>query len=296
MKFTKGLAISVLAVASIGVAAIWFAPVGQASTAPFDSLAGDIARGVYLARASGCIACHTDVKNGGQPLAGGPPLVSGFGTFVAPNLTTDLEEGIGGWTLEQFDVAVRQGVAPDGSPYYPAFPFAFYAKLSDQDIVDLWAAFQTVPAVNQPAPEHGLNFPFNQRQGLKFWRVAFLELAEFTPDIGKSEAWNRGKFLVTGPAHCGACHTPRNIFGARQSNQYLAGADGLPGEDKAPAITAAALLEAGWKSDDLAYALKSGILPDGDVFGGTMAEAVRDGLAFLTPEDRQAIVTYLMDE
>lgn len=296
MKIVKGLAVSVLALASMGAAAIWFAPIGQASTAPFDSLEGDVARGVYLARASGCIACHTDVKNGGKPLAGGSPLVSQFGTFVAPNLTTDLDEGIGGWTLAQFDVAVRQGVSPDGLPYYPAFPFAFYAKLSGQDVADLWAAFQTVPAVNEPAPPHSLSFPFNQRQGMNFWRLAFLELDEFEPDIDKSEAWNRGKFLVTGPAHCGACHTPRNILGARQSNQYLAGSDGLTGDDKAPAITADALLDAGWKSDDLAYALKSGILPDGDVFGGTMAEAVRDGLAFLTQQDRQAIVTYLMDE
>lgn len=290
------LAVSALAIASAGTAGLWLWPIGAQPPETLAMLAGDANRGAYLARMSGCIACHTDSENGGAPLAGGLALETKFGTFHSPNLTMDKNEGIGAWSIAEFAKAVRQGVSPDGEPYYPAFPYPFYSKFSDQDIADLWAAFQTVPANPEPNQDHVLGFPYNLRFGLKAWRTAFLDMSGFEPDPEKSDTWNRGKFIVTGPAHCGACHTPRNFAGAREAEEFLHGAQDLPGGGKSPPITTAALTENGWTVSDLSYALKTGILPDGDVFGGTMAEVVRDGTGFLTDEDLTAISIYLLDQ
>lgn len=257
---------------------------------------GDVSRGAYLARASGCIACHTDVKGGGAPLAGGAPLETEFGTFYPPNLTTDKEKGIGGWRIEQFATALRHGLSPAGAPYYPAFPYEFYTRLSDQDIADLWAAFQTVPPVAQASPEHQLAFPFNLRRGLYLWQTLFFEESNFIPDPDKDERYNRGKFLVESAAHCAACHSPRNLLGALDDRTfYTGGASALAEEGKVPPITAKAFTEAGWSEVDLSYALKTGVKADGDVFGGSMAEVVREGTSYLQQQDLNAIAYYLLN-
>ena len=244
---------------------------------------------------SGCIACHTDTS-GGAPLAGGVRLSTEFGSFYSPNLTTDPVHGLGEWTIAQFAKAVRQGVSPDGKPYYPAFPYPFYAWMSDQDIADLWAAFQTVPPVDRPSIEQDLGFPFSFRPGLKLWRALFLDDNADYRQPDRSDLWNRGKFIVEGPAHCGACHTPRNLAGARQAELSMHGADKLPDGGKSPPITTQALVDKGWTAADLKYALKTGILPDGDAFGGLMGEVVRDGTRFLTDRDLDAIAAYLLNK
>lgn len=257
---------------------------------------GDVSRGAYLARASGCIACHTDVKGGGAPLAGGAPLETDFGTFYPPNLTTDKEKGIGGWSLEQFATALRHGLSPAGEPYYPAFPYDFYTRLSDQDITDLWVAFQTVPPVVQDSPEHQLAFPFNLRRGVHLWQKLYFEEQSFTPDSDKDERYNRGKFLVESAAHCAACHSPRNLLGALNNGAlYTGGVSALAEEGKVPPITAKALTEAGWSEIDLGYALKTGVKADGDIFGGSMAEVVREGTSYLQQQDLNAIAYYLLN-
>lgn len=258
-------------------------------------LTGDVQRGAYLARASGCIACHTNYEEGGAPLAGGAPLVTDFGTFYPPNLTTDSDHGLGDWDVEKFAKAVRQGIAPDGTPYYPAFTYPFYADFSDQQIADLWAAFQTVPPVATSAPQHDVGFPFDQRWGLKLWRAAFFSDPQTEPVANRSAEWNRGRELVRGAAHCSACHTGRNLAGGRDPNAFFAGNDALPGGNKAPAILPDALAERGWTIDNLSYALRSGITPSGDVFGGSMGEVVQNGTSFLTNADLQAMATYLME-
>ncbi|TLP41910.1 c-type cytochrome [Cohaesibacter sp. CAU 1516] len=260
-----------------------------------EALEGVPDRGAYLARMAGCIACHTNVAGDGKPLAGGLALKTDFGTFYSPNLTTHKEQGIGAWSIDDFARAVRQGVSPEGTPYYPAFPYPFYAKLSDQDIADLWSAFQTVPPVAEPSIPQDLGFPFNIRASLKIWRGLFLDSTGFKPAEGKSEMWQRGQYIVEGPAHCAACHTPRNILGARQAELKLRGADKLPDGGKSPAITSQALKKRGWDKDSLAYALRTGLTPDGDVFGGSMGEVVRDGTSFLSQQDREAIATFLLD-
>lgn len=257
---------------------------------------GDANRGAYLARMSGCIACHTNTEKNGAPLAGGLSIKTAFGTFYSPNLTTDKEFGIGDWNVERFALAVRKGISSSGEPYYPAFPYPFYSKLTDQDIADLWAAFQTVPPVQTASKSQDMSFPFNFRSGLKLWRAAFLDQSPFISEPNKNELWNRGKYIVEGPAHCGACHTPRNFAGARQEELQLHGASDLPNGGKSPPITPEKLQDKGWTISNLKYALKTGVLPDGDAFGGTMGEVVRDGTSFLNDDDLTAIATYLLDK
>lgn len=293
MKKTVFLLLAALALAGAGVAALGSWPIGRSPQ--LASLSGDPKQGAYLARMAGCIACHTNSDEGGAPLAGGVELRTAYGSFYSPNLTTDEEHGIGTWTIEDFAKAVRQGISPEGQPYYPAFPYTFYARLSDQEIADLWAAFQTVPAVAQPSRPQQLIFPFSLRANLKLWRAMFFDESDFETVKDKSKTWNRGRYIVQGPAHCGACHTPRNLLGARKAGFSLHGAKDLPGGGKSPPILAERLREEGWTVDNLKYALKTGILPDGDAFGGAMGEVVRDGTAFLTAADRKAIAVYLLD-
>lgn len=283
-----------LALAGVGVGTIAVMPIDAVETTTFPD--GDASRGAYLARMSGCIACHSNAEDNGAPLAGGLALKTDFGTFYSPNLTTDQQFGIGSWTVADFAKAVRKGVRPSGDSYYPAFPYPFYSKFSDQDIADLWAAFKTVPPVAEPSRKQDMVFPFNFRSGLKLWRAVFLDTTPFAPNEAKDAVWNRGKFIVEGPAHCGACHTPRNFAGARQAELELHGADGLPDGGEAPPIVSAKLLENGWTIKNLKYALKTGVLPDGDAFGGSMGEVVRDGTSFLSDEDLTAIATFLLDQ
>ena len=278
----------------VGIAVIAKWPIAE--PVHLGMLAGDAYRGAYLARSSGCIACHTSVAKGGAALAGGAPLDTPFGSFVPPNITPDPVHGIGDWTLDQFAVALRQGVRPDGKAYYPAFPYEFYANLSDQDVADLWAAIQAVPPVPMAAAENDVSFPFNLRWGLKLWRAAFMSPAKISPVMGQSPQWNRGQQLVTGPAHCAACHTGRNMLGGLKKSEALAGNDNLPGGSKAPPILATDLAAKGWTVANMAYALRTGVMPDGDVFGGGMAEVVQAGTSFLNEADREAIATYLLDQ
>jgi mono/diheme cytochrome c family protein len=291
-RFLAGIAVlGLTGVAAVTALVIW--PIGR-EQAPIE-LAGNVQRGAYLARASGCIACHTNIEEGGAPLAGGAPLTTPFGVFIPPNLTTDTVHGIGGWTIAEFAKAVREGVSPEGDPYYPAFTYPFYADFTDQDIADLWAAFQTVAPVVNPAPKHEVGFPFDQRWGLKLWRAAFVRDPQTEPVDGRSDAWNRGRELVRGATHCGACHTKRNLAGGRIEDAIFSGNSVLPGGNKAPSILPDDLQKRGWTIENLSYALQSGITPSGDVFGGSMGEVVQYGTRFLTKGDRRAIATYLMD-
>ena len=281
--------------AAIGVVVViyLFRPIETANHS-FEGLTGDARRGAYLARASGCFSCHTDAPNGGKTLAGGAALKTPFGTFYAPNITTHPEDGIGLWTVSQFAGALRQGTSPNGQNYYPVFLYPNYTKLSDQDIVDLWEAFRTVPPVAQKVPDHELKFPFRFRFLLNAWKRLFFTPGRYVPDATKSEQWNRGAFLATGPTHCVACHTPRNLFGARDYDHELSGNPDGPDQEKVPPINAAALKKGGWEKDDIVFALQTGSQPDGDTFGGSMGEVVRDSTRFLTAEDLEAIAEYVL--
>jgi mono/diheme cytochrome c family protein len=276
-----------------GFGAAWLVQGPNVPERDFANLTGDVNRGAYVARLSGCIACHTHPKGGTGVLAGGAAIETEFGTFFAPNITPHAIDGIGSWTLADFSRSLTAGTNPKGDHYFPAFPYTFYAKLTDQDVADLWAAVRSVPPVEGGPPPHDLKFPFGWRGAVGAWKRLFAETGQIDVLTDKSDAWNRGRYLAEAAAHCGACHTPRNLLGGRDPARKYQGGVG-PGDEQIPAITPTALTRAKWDKDALRYALRSGITPSGDVFGGSMAEVVRDGTRFWSDADIEAIVEYVM--
>lgn len=253
---------------------------------------GDADRGEYMFAAGGCATCHT-AKDGGAFLAGGRELKTDFGSFYTPNITPDPETGIGNWSEDDFVRAVREGISPDGQYYYPTFPYTSYAKMTRQDVVDIKAYLDTVPAVLNVVPDHDLGFPFNIRMSMFGWRLLFFDDSPFAPDPSRSDVWNRGAYLVTGPGHCGECHSPRNALGVVDTSQALSGNKNGPEGDAVPNITPGEGGIGDWSEEDIISALEIGFLPDGDFVGGAMTDVIDDNTSKLTPEDLQAMATYL---
>lgn len=282
--------LAVVVVAGLGLAIWMLRPV---EGAPRDvTLVGDATRGEYLIRLGGCVACHTDAASGRATLAGGPALATPFGTFYAPNITPHPEAGIGNWTPAQFAKAMSDGEGPQGH-LYPAFPYESYTQMSDQEIADLYAALQEVPADATPSKPHEVAFPFNIRLALAGWKNLFFKPERYAPDPSKSEQWNRGRYLAMGPGHCVACHSPRNLLGGIDAGQELAGnPTGGPG-GRAPSLLPAALAEDGYDAATLAQTLADGFTPNFDVLGGPMGEVIKDGTSHWTAEDREAVAAYL---
>ena len=251
-------------------------------------------RGGYLFRVAGCAGCHTNVASGGQPLAVGRPLATPFGTFYGPNITPDPEHGIGRWTRADFRRALRDGLAPDGSPYYPAFPYTSFTQLADADIDDLWSFIRTVPAVNNRNRGHDLKFPFNFRFLIWIWRWLFFNLGPFEPDRARNDNLNRGAYLVEAVGHCGECHSPRGLLGQVDRDRAYAGNPQGPEGKRVPNITPHEVDGIGkWSVDDLDTYLSLGMTPTGDFAGDAMAEVVRASTQYLSVNDRQALARYL---
>ncbi|MBO6781746.1 MAG: cytochrome c, partial [Alphaproteobacteria bacterium] len=162
--------------------------------------AADAERGEYVFATAGCASCHTKPE-GGAFLAGGREFKTDFGSFFSPNITPDADTGIGGWSDEDFMRAMREGISPDGKHYYPTFPYTSYTRMTDADVLDLKAYLDTVPAVRNAVPEHDLPFPFSVRLSMFGWKLLFFDEGRFEPDPTKSDEWNRGAYLVTGPGH-----------------------------------------------------------------------------------------------
>ena len=258
-----------------------------------DPEADAIARGAYLANAADCEACHTDREHGGQPYAGGRALATPFGTFYSPNITPDPQTGIGRWSDEQFLRALRDGVHPDGANYFPVFPYPSFTKITDADARAIKAYLFSVPAVRQANRTHDVSFPLSWRFLQDGWKLLFFSPGPFRPAPNRSEAYNRGAYLVTALAHCGECHTPRNWFGATKPDRFLAGNPDGPDGKKVPNITPDRKTGIGnWSEDDIIGVLTDGHTPDFDKVGGAMAEVVKS-TARLTEEDRRAIAVYL---
>ena len=265
-----------------------------AAEAPADpEVAPAVERGAYVFRASGCLACHTDLKNKGATLAGGRALKTPFGTFYSPNITPHPETGIGAWSEADFVTALRHGTSPAGDPYYPAFPYTSYSGMTDQDMADLYAYLMAQPAVDQANKDHELGFPYNLRFSLGIWQALFFEAGAFQEDPGKSAAWNRGAYLVVGAGHCGECHTPRNVAGAMIADRALSGAPNPDGDGVIPNITPDPETGIGsWSEDDLIAMFETGFTPEFDSVGGSMAPVQRN-LSKLSAEDRAAMAAYL---
>lgn len=283
--------LAVVVVGGIGAAVYFLKPVN--GPARDLTLVGDATRGAYLIRLGGCIACHTDAKAGTPTLAGGPALTTQFGTFYAPNITPHPDAGIGKWTLEQFSAAMSDGEGPQGH-LYPAFPYENYTLMSDQEIADLYAALKDIPEDGTPSKPHQVAFPFNQRFILAGWKNLFFKPQRYVADAGKSEQWNRGRYLAYGPGHCVMCHSPRNLLGGLESGKELSGnKDGGPG-GRAPSLLAADLVKEDYDVDLLAQTLSDGFTADSDILGGAMAEVITEGTSQWTDEDRKAVAAYLM--
>lgn len=254
-------------------------------------LEGDPAKGETVFIASGCASCHAAPDAEGDAklvLAGGQRFVSDFGTFVAPNISSHPEAGIGAWSPEDFASAVKNGVSPDGRHYYPAFPYASYTHMTDADVVDLWAYWQTLPADATPSQPHELAFPFNIRRSVGVWKLLYLTdgWAVQTADTPELE---RGRYLVEALAHCGECHTPRNALGGMDTGRWLAGAPNPSGEGTIPNITPAKLT---WSTGEIVTYLTTGFTPEFDSAGGHMAHVVSN-MAKLPDDDRRAVAAYL---
>ena len=250
---------------------------------------GDAARGALVFTAAGCASCHAAPGSDDKTvLAGGQRFASDFGTFVAPNISSDPVEGIGGWTAAQFANAVRNGVSPDGQHYYPAFPYVAYAAMSDGDIADLWAYMQTLPASVTPSAPHDIAFPFNIRRSVGVWKLLYAN-PPARLDTGGDPVLERGRYLVETLAHCGECHTPRTALGGLDGTRWLAGAPNPSGTGTIPGLTPDKLT---WSAVDIAYYLETGFTPDFDSAGGHMAAVVAN-FAQLPASDREAVAAYI---
>jgi mono/diheme cytochrome c family protein len=251
-----------------------------------------LARGELVFHIGGCSNCHT--AKDGALLAGGDPIVTPFGTFHPPNITPDHTYGIGGWTEEQFLRAMREGVSPEGEPYYPVFPYISYTRMSDDDLRALKAWLATVPPSDKPSPPHELGFPYDQRWAIGLWQWAFFTPERFTPDPARDEAWNRGAYLVLGPGHCAECHSPRNVMGVIDWERAFSGGDLGGPKGKVPNITSNPESGIGrWSERDIITALTLGMLPDGDFLEREMATFVKNGTSKLPPDDVRAIAVFL---
>jgi len=262
----------------------------------FPVIAGDqkqlVRKGEYLIRAAGCVSCHTDHNNKGDYLAGGREFKTAFGTFYSPNITSDPIYGIGNWSEEDLVLALQQGVAPDGSHYYPVFPYTSYTKLRKADIRAMAAYLQTVKPAAEQNREHETPW-YLFRWVMAVWKWLYFEPGEFVPDAKQDSLHNRGAYLVA-IGHCTECHTPRDDKGVLDSQRYLAGVKNGPDDESIPNITPDRETGIGqWSQSEIGYYLKTGELPDGDFSGSLMAEVIDDGTRYLKDDDLKSIALYL---
>jgi alcohol dehydrogenase (quinone), cytochrome c subunit len=249
----------------------------------------------YVARAADCVACHS--IPGGKGFAGGLKMGMPFGAIYSTNITPDPETGIGKYSLADFDLAVRYGIAKDGHHLYPAMPYPSYVKLTDADVVALYRFFmKQVPAVHQVNLKSEIPALLSIRWPLAFWNFFFAPSASYVAKSDHDAAWNRGAYLVQGPGHCGACHTPRGIGMQEEaldesSAKFLAGAE-LDGW-YAPSLRGDMRTGLGtWSTRDIGEFLERGHNRVGSVFG-SMSDVINNSTSYFSDRDIQAVAVYL---
>ena len=253
-----------------------------------------IARGEYLINAGGCVDCHTEDSDDAIPLTGGRAVESPFGTFYSPNITPDVDTGIGAWSDDDFVNAFWEGEDPNGDHYYPAFPYTSYTGVSRDDLLAMKAYLFSLEPVENTAPEHDLAWYISTRLAAGAWKIKNFDSERFVPDPDQPEQWNRGAYLVRHLGHCGECHTPRSSLGALKYDQELAGNVSGPDGEKIPNITSDRSDGIGkWSASDIEYFLQIGMLPDGDFIGSAMSAVIDHNTGKLTKQDRLAIAAYL---
>ena len=261
------------------------------STEVFASLNGDPDHGELVFTAAGCGSCHMAPGATGDAqlvLAGGQKFASPFGNFLAPNISPDPVHGIGGWSLAQFATAVMDGISPEMEHYYPAMPYTAYGKMLPQDMADLKAFMDRLPASDTASLQHELAFPFNIRRTLGGWKLLFQNY-DYVISGNLSAEVLRGRYIVEAMAHCGECHTPRNLLGGLKTAKWMGGAANPSGPGTIPNVTPGALT---WDAQDIFTYLTTGFTPDFDSVGGSMAHVV-DNMAKLPEADVWAVVAYI---
>jgi mono/diheme cytochrome c family protein len=249
-----------------------------------------IKKGEYLAKAADCLVCHT--AKGGEPYAGGFAFVLPFGTLYSTNITSDKAAGIGNYSDAQFIAAVHRGVRRDGARLYPAMPYTSYTYMTDADALAIKAYLFSLPASNVPNKPNQLAFPFNQRWAMGIWSALFNADERFKPDSDKSAEWNRGAYVAEALAHCGECHTPRNLAFALNNRKKFAGA--VTAGWRAYDISSDAASGVGaWHDEELTAYLMAGHAAGHGSAAGPMGEAVDESFSHLAPEDLQALVAYV---
>lgn len=266
------------------IGALLVAAIGSASAQ------GDPQRGMYLAKAAGCVGCHTETTKDAVPFAGGRALKTPFGTFYGPNITPHPDAGIGRWSEADFVRAMRHGERPDGANYFPAFPYPSFTRIADADVRDLWAYLRSLPPSSRPSQAHDLGFLYRWRALLTPWKWLYFKPGPMSADPQLTPVQNRGSYLVKALGHCGECHTPRGFLGGPQGDRFLAGGKAPDGK-RVPNLTPTRLKK--WSDADLKDFLTSGVLPDGDVPSEAMAEVIRNTTSQLTPADLDAMLAYL---
>jgi cytochrome c5 len=258
-----------------------------------------IQRGEYLVKAGDCITCHTNTLENGKSFAGGLPIETPYGVIYASNITPDKKTGLGQWKDSDFIRAMREGISPDNTYYFPAFPFLYFNKTSTEDLLAIRAYLNTIPAVDQPNRANEMIWPFGWRFIQLGWRLLFFSPNNTGPYIdnpSQSSQWNRGAYLVEGLGHCGMCHTPSYYFlkkdlvlaaPIRKYNLAGGSAEGYI----APDITHSAL-------DDIPDNKLMKTFTDYQALGGgtmhgPMVQAVHNSLIYFSDADLLAIITYL---
>ncbi|MEM7645000.1 MAG: cytochrome c [Pseudomonadota bacterium] len=285
-----GLWVAILA-AGAAILGLWLTAPQGLPDETVAGLSGDAGRGETVFWAAGCASCHAaDDAEGAARLilTGGQAFPSDFGTFYAPNVSMHPEAGIGAWTFPQFADAVQRGVSPDGDHYYPAFPYTAYGLAEIQDIADLWAFWQTLPATDAASRSHEVGFPFSIRRAVGAWKLLYAPDGFTLPQPDDPQI-ARGRYLAEALGHCGECHTPRDALGGLDRTRWLAGAPNPTGQGRIPNVTPAALT---WSASEIAAYLNDGFTPDFDSAGGHMVAVIRN-LANLSDADRAAIAAYL---
>jgi mono/diheme cytochrome c family protein len=252
---------------------------------------GDPAKGQLIFAAGDCASCHASPGQSNRlRLGGGLALASPHGTFRVPNISMDPVDGIGAWRTIDLANALLSGVSPDGSHYYPAFPYSSYAKMQVSDISDLMAYLRTLPAVSGKPPPHNLSVPFRVRRLVGIWKLLFFDRKPIVSDPERDAAWNRGQYLAEAVAHCAECHSSRNALGAIKPDTRFAGGQDPEGVGYIPNITPWRI--GSWSEADIAEVLKTGSTPNHGRIGSSMTEVVTN-TAMLPQSDRNAIAAYV---
>jgi mono/diheme cytochrome c family protein len=286
------LLVIVLALGALGGVATWVvtAPRPAVKGAAADR-EGDPAKGQLIFAASDCASCHASP---GQPdrlhLGGGLALSSPYGIFRAPNISSDVVDGIGGWRTTDLVNALLSGVSPAGNHYYPVFPYPSYTKMQPGDVSDLMAYLRTLPAVSGKPPPHDLNPLFRIRRLVGLWKIMFFDRKPIVPEPNRDDIWNRGHYLAEALGHCAECHSSRNFLGAIKPETRFAGGKDPEGVGYFPNITPARI--GAWTEQQIAEVLKSGNTPDHGRVGSSMTDVVTN-TAMLPQSDRDAIAVYI---